>query len=985
MLHCHIQESGYLPTRKTGKKGKRRVPAWAWVVALFVSLLIIVLVGTPYAIEWYLKRWLTDNGAVEIDIDDVNFNPFLGRAELKSLRFTSGDAPQGADHIVLRVAWRDLFARQVMFKRVVIRHANISVRRTETNRLFLAAVALGGAEAVEAAQDVEEASGWGVGLAGVELENVSVHYVDPLLDYDVSIPGFSADRMTTWEPDRDSRLSGRIEIGDTFFELDGGFRPFAENFRMQAAAKAGNVPLAAFRKAFPEWGLGALEGTIALDGELGLAEEDNGEIRVVYEGRFDGVETDVVGGGYSLDIDAINWDGRAEVAIRPDGVGAVTKGELSLEAVNGGSTVEGLTATAEGLSWVGDASVRSSGAGLDVELTGTFSANGARLDSEPLGSSAPDASRAVLDRLEFNAQSFSLSSGEQRAELAHSGSFLVSGVEIQTGAASVVVGSVDWEGDSGYRTAGDETTVSAAGDLGLASLALEDGSGLSTGLEAMTWTGEARALSGAPWRLDVDGSTRLDELEVIKSGAELLRVAGISAAFDPTSDSGAVIVRPLELDSIAALKRPGRGGDQEPGHVVEIGNVNVSALSAGPDHLDIGDVGIDGMRVWLSIAPEGKLELRDLLATIFQQPAGETPRESGEEEDAAGHSDSPGFRYSVASVATVNPVTIDYRDDTVKPRVSLSFTPMSFTVGRIDSYEPEKDTDVKLTTQLGRYGKLGYEGTLRPLAAKLTAVGTGTVDALDITAFDGYSRRNNGYRVDSGTVSADVTVDIREDQVDSLAKFVIRELDVVRIVPEEQDEMGQELGMPLDVAFSLLKDKQDNINLDVPLEGDLSELSADFGHALRIVLNKGIMVGVRTAATTFFAPLWPVLAAEKVVGAMTKLKFKAVEFLPGGTDMNVEGAAYLDELAGLVSERPEFSLKICGRAVTRDRAVMFPDAVGQPLGEEQLSVLKEMAVERQRGVKDGLIARGIEAARVVTCAPDPERDDQGLPRVDIGI
>lgn len=977
--------SGDSIVAKPADNRKARARKAAWVVGVCVALFAIVLIATPYAIRWYLVKWLSDNGAIEVAVDDVDFNPFLGRARITGVHFTSDDAPQGADQIVLRVAWGDLLARQVMFERIVVRNARIGVRRTETNRLFLAAVAIGGAEAVDAAQEVEEASGWGVGLAGVELENVSVHYVDPLLDYDVNIPAFSVDRMATWEPDRDSRLSGRIEIGNTFFELDGAFRPFAENFLMQAAAKAGNVPLAAFHKAFPEWGLDALEGTVALDGGLDLAGKEDGDFLVVYEGRVDGAGTSVAGSGSALAIEAINWDGRSEVTVGPDGVGAVIKGDLSLESVNSGHAADGLTATADSVSWVGEASVGSTDTMLEVDIAGTLSMNGAGLGSEPSGGSGSDALRATLDRFEFVAQSSSLSSGEQQVELAHSGSLLVDGLTVATGGANVKMTTVEWKGDSGLRTAGEETTVTAAGDLGLAALAVDDGGGVSTGLEAMTWTGKAQAMSGSPWRFDVDGGARLDDLEVTRNGVGLLRVAGVSATFDPTAGSGAIDVRPLELDSVAVLKRPSRNDDQEPEHVVEVRKVSVSSVSAAPDHLDLGEIGIDGMQVWLAIAPEGKLELRDMLATISEPPAGGTPPGSVADKDTAGPSDAPDFRYSVAGVRTVNPLTIDYRDDTVSPKVSLSFTPMNITVGRIDSSEPENDTDVKLTTGLGRYGKLGYDGTLRPLADKLTAIGTGTVDALDITAFDGYSRRNNGYRVDSGTLSADVKVDIRDDQVDSLAEFVIRELDVVRIIPEEQDELGQELGVPLDVAFSLLKDKQDNINLDVPLEGDLSELSADFGHALRIVLNKGIMVGVRTAATTFFAPLWPVLAAEKVVGAMTKLKFKAVEFVPGGTDMTAEGAAYLDELAGLVGERPEFSLKICGRAVTRDRAVLFPDAAGQPLDEEQLASLKALAVDRQLGVKDALIERGIEAARVVTCAPVMEDEDPEPPRVDVGI
>jgi hypothetical protein len=97
------------------------------------------------------------------------------------------------------------------------------------------------------------------------------------------------------------------------------------------------------------------------------------------------------------------------------------------------------------------------------------------------------------------------------------------------------------------------------------------------------------------------------------------------------------------------------------------------------------------------------------------------------------------------------------------------------------------------------------------------------------------------------------------------------------------------------------------------------------------------------------------------------------------------GVAYLDELAGLIGQRPEVSLRICGRSVSQDRVALFPDQQAQPPGEEQLASLKALAVQRQRLVKDALIERGIESARVVTCSPDPKAGDDGLPRVDVGI
>jgi hypothetical protein len=938
-------------------------------------LVAVVLIGTPHVIRWYLQHWLEDNGAIEIEIGDVDFNPFSGRAEVRYVRFTSDESPQYADRLVVRMTWTGLLRRQLLFEKIAIRDASIRVRRTESNRLFLAAVAVGGAEAVDTAQEVEKASGWGVGLAGVELDNVIIHYLDPLLDYQVRVPRFSLDRMTTWEPDRETRLDGRLEIEDASLDLAGTMRPFADQFSMQAEVTIRGVPLGRLLTAFPEWGLDNLAGTAELSGALEISEGDEGVLVLSHTGDVGGSGLRVARQGSEYRAGSAAWAGELVVTSEAAGAKVEARGRLEFDAAAGHTAGQGSSLSADALVWDGGLLVESAGERLGVEVDGVLTTAAAAIGAvQGDGRDAPDFGLS-MDDARLEADGLKLESSADALEVAGDLSMSLTRPGGSAGTASLGMNELGWQGQVTARVADGQASVGAKGLLEMSELSAADRADTAT-LESVRWDGDARVRSADALRFAVGGEARLNALEVRRKEVGLLRIDGVLAKFAAGDEAGAVELDSLQLESIDALQRPGSGG--EPPFVVTAPSVNLASVSISPDRLDLGNVSIDGAVVWLQVAPGGKLELRDILTAIQDSDA-------EAEASAAPLADEPGFGFSVDGIETVSPVKIVYRDETVTPGVELEFAPMAIKIGRIDSASPDADTRLTLTTGMNRYGKLAYDGTIRPLATRHTAVGKGTADGLDVTAFDGYSRRNNGYRVDSGTVSADIDVDIREDSVDSLARLNIRELEVARIVPEEEDAMGQELGLPLDAAFSLLKDKEGDIKLDVPLEGDLSELSADFGHALRIVLNKGVMLGVRTAASTFFAPLWPVLAAEKVVGAMNKLRFKPVEFVPGQGEVAPAGIAYLDELAGLIGQRPEVSLRICGRSVTRDRVALFPDRQAQPPGEEQLTSLKALAIQRQRLVKDALIERGIEAARVVTCSPDPTAGDDGPPRVDVGI
>jgi hypothetical protein len=935
----------------------------------------VVLIGTPHVIRWYLQHWLTDNGAIEVEIGDVDFNPFSGRAEVRSVRFTSDQSPQHADRLVVRMTWTGLFRRQFLLEKIAIRDASIRVRRTESNRLFLAAVAVGGAEAVDTAQEVEQASGWGVGLAGVELENVTIHYLDPLLDYQVRVPRFSLDRMATWEPDRETRVDGRIEIGDASLDLDGTMTPFADRFSMQADVTVGGVPLERLLAAFPEWDLDDLTGTAELSGALEISEREDGVLVVSHTGDIGGSGLRAARQGAEYSVGSAAWAGELVVASGKVGVKVEARGRFEVDAAGGSSDGQDSSFSAVALAWDGGLLVESAGDRLDVEVDGVLTSAAAAVGlGQEEGRDARDFSLS-MDDARLEADGLRLERRADALELDGDLSMSLNRPGGSAGTASLGMNKFGWQGKVTAQVVDDQASVGANGLLEMSELSAADGAD-TVALESVRWDGDARVRSADALRFAVGGEARISALDVRRNEVGLLRIGEVLAMFSAGDEGGAIEIESLRLDSIEALRRT--GSESGPPFVVTVPSVDVTSASIAPNRLGLGPVRIDGAEVWLQAAPGGKLELRDMMAALQDGDVGEgaPPAPSGNE---------PGFGFYVDGIETVSPVKVVYRDGTVTPGVDLEFAPMVIKIGRIDSASPDVDTRVTLTTGLNRYGKLAYDGTIRPLAAKYTAVGKGTADGLDITAFDGYSRRNNGYRVDSGTVSADIDVDIREDRVDSLARLNIRELEVARIVPEEEDEMGQELGLPLDVAFSLLKDKEGDIKLDVPLEGDLSELSADFGHALRIVLNKGVMLGVRTAATTFFAPLWPVLAAEKVVGALNKLRFNPVEFIAGQGQMAPAGVAYLDELAGLIGQRPEVSLRICGRSVSQDRVALFPDQQAQPPGEEQLASLKALAVQRQRLVKDALIERGIESARVVTCSPDPKAGDDGLPRVDVGI
>ena len=75
---------------------------WVWLPVTLGVLIVIGLILLPFAIRQGAERWLTDQGAEQVRIEDIDFNLFIGRLTLRNLQFrTDGKrsiGPKNAPH-----------------------------------------------------------------------------------------------------------------------------------------------------------------------------------------------------------------------------------------------------------------------------------------------------------------------------------------------------------------------------------------------------------------------------------------------------------------------------------------------------------------------------------------------------------------------------------------------------------------------------------------------------------------------------------------------------------------------------------------------------------------------------------------------------------------------------------------------------------------------------------------------------------------------
>ena len=208
--------------------------------------------------------------------------------------------------------------------------------------------------------------------------------------------------------------------------------------------------------------------------------------------------------------------------------------------------------------------------------------------------------------------------------------------------------------------------------------------------------------------------------------------------------------------------------------------------------------------------------------------------------------------------------------------------------------------------------------------------------------------------------------------------------------------------MPIDKALSMLRDKHDNIKLDIPIQGPLDEVEIGTGAILNKALAKAATAGMKTYLLQAFQPYGALIAiGSTLADKVGNITLDPVLFDPGLAALNDAHRDYLKKLGAVMTDRPALEVRLCGMVTEADLLA----AAGEPAkkwyrpGEADKPVLDREAVpeelwerlrglggERAKAIKDHLIqAHGLDAGRQHLCEPEYDGGTGAKPRVELFI
>jgi uncharacterized protein involved in outer membrane biogenesis len=317
----------------------------------------------------------------------------------------------------------------------------------------------------------------------------------------------------------------------------------------------------------------------------------------------------------------------------------------------------------------------------------------------------------------------------------------------------------------------------------------------------------SESADGLAWEFSANIDNR--SLEISSERGPLLSFA--SAAIDAlTADSaGQYAADSVLLEGLAALETQEQG-------CVFVERTEIGPVRAGETQsIELGAIVFGGVTVTLHRTAEG-------IAELSLMPGGEGPAElDGEKlrEDA-----SASLQLAVDEVIFADEAVIALNDASLAQPIQHELRIAALRVGRMDMAQPDIATDVSLDAAYGENTTLQLAGTVRPFAPGGAAFDvSGQLDRLALPDISAYAADAMGVNLKSGRLKMDFSGNAANGRLDAETDWLIQRIELEELDEFAKNSLAEQVDLPVDTAINLLQDKDGNIELNIPISGQLDD------------------------------------------------------------------------------------------------------------------------------------------------------------------
>ncbi len=333
-------------------------------------------------------------------------------------------------------------------------------------------------------------------------------------------------------------------------------------------------------------------------------------------------------------------------------------------------------------------------------------------------------------------------------------------------------------------------------------------------------------------------------------------------------------------------------------------------INTQPLDVAIGTIRLVGLSAGLALQADGSLNLSRLMGSASPAPSGGTATAAGQ------HIVEPpsalAFPVSIGRIDLENG-RVAFSDSYVQPHYNAELSQLQ---GSLTGLANRTGTRASLDVsgRLGAGAALQVSGQINPLLNPVFLDVRAQVHDFELGPLTSYSTRFTGFPIERGKLSLDLRYRLEDGHITAgnslrLDQFTLGER---RQVPGMRD-------LPLDMAVSLLTDADGVIQVDLPIEGTLSDPQFNLGGIIAELVG-------RTVERAMTAPFrWLGSLFDGAVHGDGQSSW--IPFASGSAALDEAARASLARLAKAFQGKPALRLNLRGTASAAQDAVALQDAL----------------------------------------------------------
>lgn len=261
---------------------------------------------------------------------------------------------------------------------------------------------------------------------------------------------------------------------------------------------------------------------------------------------------------------------------------------------------------------------------------------------------------------------------------------------------------------------------------------------------------------------------------------------------------------------------------------------------------------------------------------------------------------------------TIEDGSANFADFSLRPPFDTAIAELNGQIGTLDN-QSGQPARIDISGNVDRYAPVTIQGNVTPFDPLNSLDITTRFRNVELTTLTPYSSKFAGYRIRKGRLNLDLHYRIEQGQLSAENKVLLEDLQL-----GDRVDSPDAVDLPVRLAIALLKDSRGNIDIELPISGDLN--NPDFSimpivwQALGNLMQRAVQAPFKMLAN--------------LVSGGGDTDFSQVGFRPGSAELDADAQQALSSLATALRERPGLLLEIQGTSA--------PAHDGPLLGEQRL-------------------------------------------------